>query len=200
VVQRTYILDFWIVLERVKFGEPCLSTLGRSAAVAALRSAGIVSFGGGESAGDHLDELAVERALLRRQAYQVVRLAAALASEEAAPGSGPRWLVAPHPPRWLSAGTPLAPGCSRLLEKDPEVGRPLVEKGRQEGRQEGREEGRELECERLYERRLGRALRESERAALRERWGWLGEDRLLDLALDSSAEVLAAWLDDPHAR
>ncbi len=79
-----------------------------------------------------------------------------------------------------------------MLERDPEAGQPLVEKGRQEGR--------ELEHERLYARRLGRALREGERATLRERWARLGADRLLDLALESSAEALAAWLADPAAR
>jgi hypothetical protein len=61
-------------------------------------------------AGDHLDEVAVERALLRRQAYQVVRLEA----EGAPSGPVPLWLVAPHLPRWLRAGESVAPGCYRL--------------------------------------------------------------------------------------
>jgi hypothetical protein len=247
--------------------------------------------------GDHLDELALERALLRRQAYQVVRLMTANATTGATAstvastaakgevGPVPLWLVAPHLPRWLGERRALAPGCYELgpgpfrfvwvaanelplrdelvpflvarsgvaldvfvrwaaerrptpwllrvvrflpmspavrdeilrqfpptddpevrarqrhivrvmLEQDPEAGRPLVEKGRQEGLARGREQ----ECERLYERRLGRALREGERATLCERWGRLGEDRLLDLALESSAEALAAWLADPDAR
>ncbi|HEU4405876.1 MAG TPA: hypothetical protein VFS43_11470 [Polyangiaceae bacterium] len=233
--------------------------------------------------GDHLDRVAVERALLRRQAYEVRRLEAASASgavvETEAPV--PLWLVAPHLPRWLGAGPAVARGCYRLghapfsflwvaanelplrdelvpflvarsgaalaefgrwvagrrplawvlrmvqllpmspalrdellryfpktddpevrerqrhiarvlLEQNPEVGQPLVERGR--------EEGRELECERLYERRLGRALSEAERAILRERWGRLGAERLGDVVLASTAEALAAWLSDPAAR
>jgi hypothetical protein len=226
-------------------------------------------------AGDHLNEVALERALLRRQAYQVRRLEAARA---ALPGPVPLWVVAPYLPRWLGAERAMAPGCYRLcghgpftalwvvanelplrdelipflvarsgealgeflrwvagrrpwalvlrmvqflpmtpavraeleryfpetddpevrerqrfivrmlLDKDPEAARPLVEKGR------------EQECERLYERRLGRALSEGERTALRDRWARLGAERLEDVLLDSSAEVLAAWLADPAAR
>ncbi len=63
-------------------------------------------------AGDHLDALVVERALLRRQARQVVRLEAAGAL--ALPGPLPLWVVAPHRPRWLDAGQALGPGCYRL--------------------------------------------------------------------------------------
>ncbi|HEU4411483.1 MAG TPA: hypothetical protein VFS43_39930 [Polyangiaceae bacterium] len=61
-------------------------------------------------AGDHLNELAVERALLRRQAYQVVRVASGVV----AAGPVPLWLMAPHLPRWLGAGREVAPGCYRL--------------------------------------------------------------------------------------
>nr|MCU0687976.1 hypothetical protein [Polyangiaceae bacterium] len=228
-------------------------------------------------AGDHLDRVAVERARLRRQAYEVRRLEAAEASGAAGAAAGhvPLWLAAPHVPRWLGAGAAVAPGCyelgpgpfrfvwvaanelplrdelipflvarsgaalaefvrwvaerrpwalvlrmiqflpmtpavreeleryfpetddpqvrerqrfivQMLLNKNPETKQALLG----EAREEGREKGREQECERLYERRLGRALSEGERAVLRERWGRLSEDRLLDLALDSSAEAL----------
>jgi hypothetical protein len=52
----------------------------------------------------------------------------------------------------------------------------------------------------LLERRLGRRLREDERARLRERTETLGPDRLGDLVLDLSADELAVWLADPNAR
>jgi hypothetical protein len=51
-----------------------------------------------------------------------------------------------------------------------------------------------------FERRLGRALREDERARLRERTARLGPDRLGDLVLDLPAGELEAWLADPDAR
>jgi hypothetical protein len=240
--------------------------------------------------GDHLNPLMVERALLRRQARQVVRFEA---DEAAAPGQVPLWVVAPHRPRWLETGQAVAPGCYRLahtpftflwvaanelplcdelvpflmarsgasldafvrwvagrrptawvlrvvqflpmspalrdelmrqfpatddpevrerqrfivqtlLDKDPEFEQALATKARNEGLEKGLEkglkQGRELEHERLWERRLGRALSEGERQTLHERWGRLGADRLGAVLLDSSAETLAAWLADPEAR
>jgi hypothetical protein len=51
-----------------------------------------------------------------------------------------------------------------------------------------------------FERRLGRVLRDHERALLRERTEILGPDRLGDLVLDLSADELAAWLAEPNAR
>ena len=53
---------------------------------------------------------------------------------------------------------------------------------------------------RLYERRLGRALAESERAGLRDRLSTLGASRLGDVVLDLSSEELGAWLADPSAK
>lgn len=85
-------------------------------------------------------------------------------------------------------------------EYQSEFVKKYVAQGREQGLEQGLERGRELECERLYERRLGRTLGDVERATLRERWGRLGADRLGDVLLDSSAEVLAAWLADPEAR
>jgi hypothetical protein len=61
-------------------------------------------------AGNHLDRVAVERALLRRQARQVQRVEQA----PAWPGDEPLWLVAPHLPEWLMRmRSPMrfAPGC-----------------------------------------------------------------------------------------
>jgi hypothetical protein len=81
-------------------------------------------------------------------------------------------------------------------ESERALAREALEQRREEGRERGREEGLEL----AYKQQLGRALRDAERAALRERWGWLGAARLADVLLDSTAEALAAWLADPVAR
>jgi hypothetical protein len=64
--------------------------------------------------GNHLDRLAIERALLRRQARQVQRL-----EEQGASWSGeePLWLVASHLPEWVTAARRpecFAPGCYRV--------------------------------------------------------------------------------------
>jgi hypothetical protein len=61
-------------------------------------------------AGNHLDRLEVEKALLRRQARQVQRVDL----DPAWRGEEPLWLVASHLPAWLSEMyclTTLAPGC-----------------------------------------------------------------------------------------
>lgn len=52
----------------------------------------------------------------------------------------------------------------------------------------------------LFERRLGRPLRDDERACIQERNGRLGPDRVGDVVLDLSPEALAVWLADPSAR
>ncbi|WP_437805936.1 hypothetical protein [Sorangium sp. So ce1078] len=65
-------------------------------------------------AGDHVDRIAAERALLRRQARQVQR------AEEQGPswmGEEPIWMVAAHLPVWLAqTRNPVrfAPGCYRV--------------------------------------------------------------------------------------
>jgi hypothetical protein len=51
-----------------------------------------------------------------------------------------------------------------------------------------------------FERRLGRALRDEERACVRERIETLGPARVGDVVLDLSADELATWLADPKAR
>lgn len=61
-------------------------------------------------AGNHLDRLAVERALLRRQARQVQRVE----RDPRWPREEPLWLVAPHLPVWLMwtrSPVQIAPGC-----------------------------------------------------------------------------------------
>jgi hypothetical protein len=62
-------------------------------------------------AGDHVDMVAVQRTLLRRQARQVQRCEDAGAPYD---GEIPLWMVAPHLPRWLADRRHLdriAPGC-----------------------------------------------------------------------------------------
>lgn len=64
--------------------------------------------------GDHVDFVAVERALLRRQARQVQR-----SEDPETPwiGQEPLWIVAPHVPAALAEGRTLeaiAPGCYRV--------------------------------------------------------------------------------------
>lgn len=53
----------------------------------------------GKMPGDHLDELAFERCVLRRQARQVQRLAKESADPE--PSHCAAWIIAPHVPDWL---------------------------------------------------------------------------------------------------
>jgi hypothetical protein len=59
-----------------------------------------------------------------------------------------------------------------------------------------RDEGRKEELVRLYERRLGRPLSDSERRSLSGRLERLGSDRIGDVVLDLDAGRLAAWLAD----
>ena len=70
-------------------------------------------------AGDHLDMSAVERALLRRQAWQVQRVEG---QAPFWPGELGLWMVAPHMPGWLAqVRTPVrvAPGCYRVDQLGP---------------------------------------------------------------------------------
>lgn len=65
-------------------------------------------------AGDHLDMIAVERALLRRQARQVQRVEE---RDPSWPGDVPLWLAAPHLPPWIAKvrrPVRVAPGCYRV--------------------------------------------------------------------------------------
>lgn len=50
-----------------------------------------------------------------------------------------------------------------------------------------------------FERRLGRALSDDERATLAERLRTIGPVRLGDAVLDLTSDALAAWLADPDA-
>jgi hypothetical protein len=73
------------------------------------------------------------------------------------------------------------------------------DKGRKIGRKEGRKEGIALLL-RQFERRLGRALTEKERARFDKRLKSLGPERLGDVVLDLAPDALAAWLATPRAR
>jgi hypothetical protein len=100
----------------------------------------------------------------------------------------------------------------QLQEEGRKLGRDEGRKlGRDEGRKLGRDEGRKLGRDegldagrldalaRLFEKRLGRPLREAERTVVAERLKRLGEDRLDEVVLDFGAEALANWLSDPAA-
>jgi len=73
-------------------------------------------------------------------------------------------------------------------------------KGRRAGRREGRHEGKLDVFALMFERRLGRALTDEQRAEIERRLDALGPERLGDVVLDLSARKLAAWLADPNSR
>ena len=54
-------------------------------------------------------------------------------------------------------------------------------------------------AQRLFERRMGRALTEAERGVVAARFHTPGPERLADVVFDLDAPALAAWLADPHA-
>ena len=53
--------------------------------------------------------------------------------------------------------------------------------------------------EHLFERRLRRALADTERDTVRSRFATLGPERLSDVVLDLESDALAAWIADPTA-
>jgi len=65
--------------------------------------------------------------------------------------------------------------------------------------QSGVERGFEQSFAALYHRRLGRPLTVGERTTLRARLDTHGADRIAEVALDLSADALAAWLADADA-
>ena len=73
-------------------------------------------------------------------------------------------------------------------------------RGEETGELKGKREGKRELLLRGYERRLERALTDAERAAIEQRLGTLGADRLFDVQMDLSPEALAAWLADPSAQ
>jgi hypothetical protein len=90
-----------------------------------------------------------------------------------------------------------------LAEEEEELAvtsQQIVEALQHEAMEKGVEKGAAGVVAHQFERRLRRALRDEERARLRERTETLGPDRLGDLVLDLSVDELAAWLADPDAR
>jgi flagellar biosynthesis/type III secretory pathway protein FliH len=78
--------------------------------------------------------------------------------------------------------------------------REATERGVAQGMAQGVAKGAADLAAHHVERRLGRKLREDERACIRERIETLGPERVGDLVLDLSVDELAAWLADPNAR
>ncbi|MEZ4409617.1 MAG: hypothetical protein R3A52_24565 [Polyangiales bacterium] len=66
----------------------------------------------------------------------------------------------------------------------------------EQGRVEGRVEGL-TPLARLFERKLGRALTDAERASLAGRFDTVGPARLGDVAFELDGTALDAWLNDP---
>lgn len=73
-------------------------------------------------------------------------------------------------------------------------------KGRRVGRREGKREGTLDMIALLFERRLGRALTDDQRAEIARRLDALGPERLGDVVLDLTPRKLAAWLAAPESR
>jgi hypothetical protein len=67
------------------------------------------------------------------------------------------------------------------------------------GREQGEKLGKQELLGRLYAKRLGRPITESEQATVLRRLGSLGYDRLVDVRDELSPEALAAWLAAPDA-
>ncbi|MBK9263184.1 MAG: hypothetical protein IPM54_25690 [Polyangiaceae bacterium] len=92
-----------------------------------------------------------------------------------------------------------APGLTdviRLASQEVSMN-PLIRFGLMEGRAEGRAEGLEKGLAlavRLFERRLGRPMTDSEKHRLEKRMSKDGPDKLGDVVLDLSRDELAAWL------
>jgi hypothetical protein len=74
-----------------------------------------------------------------------------------------------------------------------------MKKGRARGLEKGLEKGL-IPIERLFERRLTRALTPAEHDELKRRLDTAGAARIGDVVLDLAPDALAAWLADPDAR
>jgi hypothetical protein len=91
-------------------------------------------------------------------------------------------------------------GILGLLSEEDLMQSSVYEMGEKRGEEKGKREGKLELLLRGYERRLGRALNESEQDTIKLRLGTLGADRLFDVQMDLSSEALAAWLADPAAQ
>lgn len=79
---------------------------------------------------------------------------------------------------------------AKVAEQDARGALQLAES---RGVERGRTEGRLELLQRLFERRLRRALTEAEAGVLRERYEATGADALSEVVMDLDAEALAAW-------
>jgi hypothetical protein len=82
-----------------------------------------------------------------------------------------------------------------LVEQD----NPVIVEVRRREREEGVKSGQLAVLARRFDKRLGRALTDAERATLAERLDRLGEGRLDDVGDQLAAGSLAGWLADPDA-
>jgi hypothetical protein len=98
----------------------------------------------------------------------------------------------------------LREGILGVLSEEDVMESSIYEMGRKRGEEAGEQRGEQRGELKLllrgYERRLGRALTESEQDAIKQRLGALGADRLLDVQIDLAPGAIAAWLADPAAR
>lgn len=139
------------------------------------------------------------------------------------------WVLDKREPAWLAQMVYALPEVAAMIppfepDLSPEeqarilkalrksfIGRAFMKKGRARGMEQGLERGLEqgleqgLEkglgpIERLFERRLARALSLEEHAELRRKLDTVGASRIADVVLDLDPSTLAAWLADPNAR
>ena len=122
-----------------------------------------------------------------------------------------RELRALPPDAWeRTAAAPVFVRLQVELPKDPKdrtadeeeiamTGQEIMKDTERKGEQKGLAKGT-APLMHQFERRLARPLSEEEHARLIERLDTLGSDRVGDVILDLSADELATWLADPHAR
>ncbi|XYI03710.1 hypothetical protein ACMHYB_29675 [Sorangium sp. So ce1128] len=88
---------------------------------------------------------------------------------------------------------------ARRMQEAKEAEERAQQRGHELGLQRGEQLGRLQMASRVCAIRLGRPLTEAETAALAERLERLHEDRVGEVVLSFSADVLAGWLADPNA-
>jgi hypothetical protein len=131
--------------------------------------------------------------MVRRPAAWIMRMLEIVPMPMSAQEEFDRYLAPlPHDdPEFRERGMNLARIILRIF---PEAGEELSKKGLEQGLEQGLEH-----FAHLFERRLGRELSAEEQQTLRDRFKSLGGGRLVDVSVDLSPEVLAAWLSDPAA-
>jgi hypothetical protein len=127
------------------------------------------------------------------------------------------WVLDKREPAWLAQMVYALPEVAAMIppfepDLSPEeqqrvlkalrksfIGREFMKKGRARGLEKGLEKGL-IPIERLFERRLTRALTPAEHDELKRRLDTAGAARIGDVVLDLAPDALAAWLADPDAR